>query len=351
MNRYFTNAVYALLMSVALSACSNTSKNISAPNQTDTITGNWASVATLMGPARYYAASFVVGNYGYVGAGRDSAANVFNDLWRYDPTNNSWSQQSSLPADAPARCMAVAFSINGYGYLGLGTDCHMNYFSDFYQYNPNTNSWTKEADFAGGTRYRATGFAIGNTGYVTCGMDSAGNYLKDMWNYNPTTNTWTVDIGSPGDKRVGAAAFVYNGEAYLIGGTNNIGMGCTQFYKFNQASDKWTTLRQITNVTDTDIFRTDGVAFVANTTEWGATAFVTTGRSADNSTLENNTWAYNFANDTWQKRTSYERMPRYGAVAFSINGIGYVGTGYSGNGLPYDNFDVFYPDQPYNAND
>jgi len=327
--------------------------------------GNWVKASTLNGPARYYAVSFTIGNYGYVATGRDMNNNPMGDVYRYDPSNDSWEQESSLPDNNTLYC-GVGFAINGKGYVGTGTNGRQVYYSSFYQYDPTSNSWTQIADFPGTPRYRATAFAIGNVGYVTCGVDANGNYLKDMYAYNQSTGSWSQSIASPGDKRVGAAAFVYNNEGYLIGGTNSAGQGCTEFYKFNPTANKWYTLRQITNATDssfddayTDITRTDGVAFVASDPYYGTAAFVTTGKSADNGAMDLNTWAYDFVNDVWQQRTAYERPTRYAAVAFSLNctngimngTVGYVGTGYAGSGNPFDNFDVFYPNQAYNAND
>jgi N-acetylneuraminic acid mutarotase len=356
MKKKLSSVILVVFAAMFLSSC------VSSTVTTDE--GNWvgpSQISTLYGPARFYAVSFVINNYGYVVAGRDKNLNALGDVWRYDPNNNSWENEAPLP-NGKTLFSGVGFSIGNDGYVGTGTDGYSNpttsYYSDFYQYDATSNTWTQIANFPGGARYRATAFAIGTKGYVTCGMDSTGNYLKDMWCYDQTTGEWSQSIGSPGDKRVGAAAFVYNNEGYLIGGTNSGGQGCTQFYKFNPTSNSWITLRQITNATDssfddnyTDITRTDGVAFVANTKAWGPTAFVTTGKTADNGSPTNDTWAYDFANDTWQQRTAYERATRYGAVAFSLNGYGYVGTGWSGNGLPYDNFDIFYPDQAYNAND
>ena len=54
--------------------------------------------------------------------------------------SNSWAQKADLPATG--RKGAVAFSIGSKGYVGLGDDG--TFKKDFYEYDPVTNTWTKE---------------------------------------------------------------------------------------------------------------------------------------------------------------------------------------------------------------
>lgn len=176
-------------------------------------------------------------------------------------------------------------------------------------------------------------------------MDSAGNYLKDMYAYDPTADTWQSDVSSPGNKRMGALAFVYNGEAYLFGGTNEGGAAETTFDKFNQAADRWTALKDISS--NTGILRTSGVAFVLD-----SLAYVTGGKSAINGSVNSTIWSYDCKNDVWVQHPNFPYHPLDFAVAFTINGTAWVGTGYrgyvsSGDSLSaYDNFYRFEPNVP-----
>ena len=47
--------------------------------------------------ARSAGSAFAIGNYGFVGFGTDGSTK-YNDLWRYDPVANSWTQVASLPS-------------------------------------------------------------------------------------------------------------------------------------------------------------------------------------------------------------------------------------------------------------
>src|SRR5688500_12943277 len=70
----------------------------------------WTEKADLAS-ARHYAASFSIGNTGYVFGGTlIGTTTVYDELWAFDPTANSWTQKASLPAGA--RSQAAAFAIN-----------------------------------------------------------------------------------------------------------------------------------------------------------------------------------------------------------------------------------------------
>ena len=60
-----------------------------------------------------------------------------------------WTQKASMPGTA--RNSAVAFTVNGKGYLGTGYDGE-NYLKDFWEYDPTSNQWTQQADYPGSGR-------------------------------------------------------------------------------------------------------------------------------------------------------------------------------------------------------
>lgn len=335
-----------MVLSVIVAIFGACTKSTDSDDETD---GNWVRRSTLDGVARSFGVAFTIGDYAYIGTGLDGNNQLMSDFWRYDAQNNAWTQIASMPK---ARHSATSFAINGKGYVGTGTDGLGVYYKDFYQYDPSSNSWSQKADFGGAARSRAVGFAIGGNGYISCGWN--GSYFKDMYVYNAATDTWKSDISLGGDKRVGATAFVYNDEGYIVGGTNSSGQAAVDFWKFNPGSDSWTQLRDIYTTSDdaydddyTDIVRTNGVAFVL-----GDYAYITTGQSSENGSFTGKTWAYNFATDLWSRRTPYEstRSQRKGAVAFTIGGRAFVGTGIN-TGTPFDNFDEFIPTQEYEEND
>jgi hypothetical protein len=91
--------IYFLLCSLLLIlTLSNCKKNTIPYTQS----GNWVTESQLNGPARSEAVSFVIGNFAYLGTGWDGLNTRYADFWKYDPSNNIWSQVAGMP-DSTAR--------------------------------------------------------------------------------------------------------------------------------------------------------------------------------------------------------------------------------------------------------
>ncbi len=327
-----------LIVPLFISSCTKTSDT-----STDT-SGNWIKRSDFEGITRSEGVSFVIGDKAYVGTGYDGT-NRLGDLWQYDPVQNFWLQKADLPG--AARSSAVAFTAGGNGYVGTGYD-GVNRLNDIWQYNPTTNSWIKKNDFTGGARYDAVAFSVLDKGYIATGYD--GNYLKDFWEYNPATDNWLQQVSLGGSKRSAAVAFVYNNKAYVCTGTNNgTSTGVNDLWVFDpSATPIWTEKRKISNVSTDSyddayaVIRSNAVAFVMN-----GKGYVTCG---ENGAVLNDTWEYDFANDVWAKKTAYEGVARTGALGFCVSDRGFVLTGRSSS-TPFDDIREFFPLQAYNAND
>ena len=81
------------------------------------------------------------------------------------------------------------------------------YFNDFWEYDPQMNTWTQKKSFGGTPRAYAIGFALGNYGYIGTGFD--GDYCNDFWRYDPSTDAWTQIFGYGGSKRQEASVFIF----------------------------------------------------------------------------------------------------------------------------------------------
>lgn len=143
--------------------------------------------------------------------------------------------------------------------------------ADTWEYDPNTDSWTRKDDFGGGARYGALAFSIGGYGYVGTGYND--NYLKDFYRFDPNAATgqqWTIVSGFGGYKRQYGTAFVIDDVAYICCGDNN-GTLVDDLWKFD-GSD-WKQLRDIAN-NDSDEDYDDDYAI----TRAGTVSFVIDGR-------------------------------------------------------------------------
>jgi N-acetylneuraminic acid mutarotase len=333
----------SLAFSLLYSSCSNSSS-------TDLV-GNWTKRSDLDGLARTGASQFTIGKFAYLGTGVDVNSKRFKDFWKYNSDNNSWTQVASLPDSilstatnkkvyVPARNAAVAFSIGTKGYIGTGTDGDF-YLKDFWEYNSVSNVWTQKADFGGTARRGAVAFVLGKDGYVGTGYD--GNSQKDFWKYDTTSNTWAlITNGFSGSKRQNAASFVINGKAYICTGTDNGGY-LDDFWNFDGTN--WTKLRPISNTSsesyddDYNIVRSNAVGFASSTHGYIAMGY--------NSSVLKTVWEYDYINDLWSQKTSFEGTERMNAVSFSIGDRLFVTTGENGSSYVFDDLWEFKPSEEY----
>ncbi len=149
--------------------------------------GSWTQKADFQGTGRLSGEGFPIASYGYVCSGFNSGD--LDDFWQYDPFSTEigtdangnpmgkWNRKTDYPG--PAGTEMVSFIIRFKAYI-------FNF--EFWQYDPDTESWTKMADLPGQSRYAPAGFAINDKGYVGTGVydDSGTNiYMDDFWEYLP----------------------------------------------------------------------------------------------------------------------------------------------------------------------
>ena len=144
---------------------------------------------------------------------------------------------------------AIAFSINGIGYIGLGTTGYANDVTPWmFKFDPSDRGqghaygkWTQLADFPGGPRTKAVCFTIGENVYVSCGMDDAGVYKNDLWMCSQTSGDnliWRQRAAFGGTARVDAVGFAL-GENGYIGTGLDADSARSDFWRYNPFINKW----------------------------------------------------------------------------------------------------------------
>jgi len=201
----------------------------------------WTQKADFGGTARTGAASFTIGNKGYVGTGADAPNSFTKDFWEYDPTTNTWTQKADF--GGAVRDGAVGFSIGTKGYIGTGVNggcCPFNYLEDVWEYDSATDTWTQKADCGGGPRGAAVSFTIGNKGYVGTGGNDIDFFLKDFWEFDPIANTWTQKADFGGTGRQAAAGFSIGSKGYIGTGAGDGPVALKDFWEYDPATNGWT---------------------------------------------------------------------------------------------------------------
>jgi N-acetylneuraminic acid mutarotase len=308
--------------------------------------GNWIRSTPFKGSRRSGAIVFTIGNKAYIGLGYNGD-DYFTDMYEYDLSLGFWKTKASFPGIPRER--AVTFTIDGKAYMGLGynRDQAKEELGDFWEYDPQADSWTKLNNFGGTARYNAVAFTINGKAYVGTGNDGS-NYNGDFWEYDPATDSWDEIVSYPGQKREEATAFVINNRAYICTGRNN-GTTNIDFWEFNPEANAWTSR---TPDDDEDYYsdftaavhRYNAVSFVINGRAYLATGLNSSG-VADNKVFE-----YDPATGIWDEKIAFEGSNRSQAVAFVLDGRVFLGTGQSGASR-YDDIWEFRPDEEYDEND
>jgi N-acetylneuraminic acid mutarotase len=245
----------------------------------DPSTGIWSQRANVGGLSRESAATFVIGDQGFVTTGfhwydgppdPNQNERELKDTWEYIPVWNVWIQRADFPG--AAREGAVGMAINGMGYVGTGAApspyANPYNYRDWWQFDPNANVWTRKSDFAGGPRTQATGCAAGSFGYLGTGFYNPpfglGNmFFNDWWQYNPANDSWTQKSNLPGPVRRSAVSFGWNGTAYLGTGMLSNYYPTSDFWSYSPQTDNWTYRQGFPeNVYNAAGFAVNGIGYI-----------------------------------------------------------------------------------------
>ena len=375
--------LFVLMLLGILFSCTKASINY-------TQNGNWVARATWPGVQMGYGSVFVINDVAYVGLGINplSPNNRLQAFYKYSPGTINYKQTTGYdsaygswtliaPFAGSPRSNACAFAVQGIGYVGTGVgNDGFTPLADFWSYNPGSNSWSQidsiHDDTTSYPRFDAVAWGFDSVGYVLTGTDN-NYYFGDVWKYSPATGHWTAKPYLKGNQRSGATAWVYNNKGYILAGytpgsrwaTNNM---CYDFWVYDpnkaetqDSSNAWTRLRDIYNTSSatyddgyTNIVRKYGAGFIipATSNPYGNTldkGYITLGQNGTSLTY---TWDYDFGTDLWTEKTPYEGTARSGAVGFTLQSRGFVGTGLgTGNTSGFSDIEEFFPNMIYNQFD
>jgi N-acetylneuraminic acid mutarotase len=297
----------------------------------------WVQAPSIFGMVRTYAFAFTIGAKGYMGGGEGYNVNArgvnpntigtLSDFWQYDPSTNSWTQEANL---LYALERTSTFVVGTQGYIGTGfhavynssTGWDVATVSRLYQYDQASNTWTRKADFPGGDRRDAVGVAISNEGYIGTGDPQNMAFYKDWWQYDPPTDHWTRKADMPGTwGRAEASAFSIGPNGFVT---------CGSIFAVGPAyaNDLW-RYDPILNTWIQEASLPGPGRIYATGFNYGNYGALTCGDGGNG--YLNDFWYYNVGLNTWYNDLSMSGGARKSAVGFAINGTPYVGTGTTAN--------------------
>ena len=380
---------YALLAFLAMGAVCVTSCE---DEDNVELVGNWVNARQAMGGSpRGGAVSFVIDNVAYIGTG----ANTLNSLDRcrhsdffsctpvlgggrkgaYEKVGVAYSSSGTI-APMPkfnkdgvvcSRNGAVAFSLNGKGYVGTGYNGNTN-LNDFWEFDPKADfdasayrsaseedkrsietsasyPWKQVADYPGDTCRFAVAFVIPGTSvmsdgtvsqntrsgkdlaFVGTGENCIGIKKNEFYSFDGEKWETVTSIGMPRAQAVAFVAEGYNENGqlqlygYVVGGMSSSPI--IGFQRYNALTDEWEYLRDPADKTvgflGDDYYKlalTGSTGFVVNGREpYSQRAYLATGGPY---VLGLYCWEYNPYKDSWVQKSSFEGYPRRFAVSFVL---------------------------------
>ena len=206
----------------------------------------WSKITDFTGNPRDDGSRFVIGNKVYCGLGSQSIGGCAKDFFAFDVSTETWSVIAIMPSGME-RQYASGFSINGKGYIFGGINCGGVLFNDLWEYNLTSNTWTQKTGMPAVERYGCVSFVINNIAYIVGGKTTTSNGIPDVWAYNVTLNSWTQKTSMPTNGMWRGVSYQYNGLGIVGLGLNGLNQYNKLFYEYNTATDSWNTIASLSH--------------------------------------------------------------------------------------------------------
>lgn len=275
----------------------------------------WGQKSAFGGEPRANAVAFTIDGKGYMGMGNNLTDELF-DFWVYDPELDTWTQK----ADFPSGTSVTNFHIATTSWAILGLDGTQETWS----YDFDGNTWVQRADFPGVARHLGFSFHLQGNVYFGGGVisDPVRSYPIDLWEYDPEDDVWTRKADFPSIGREHAASF-------NIGPYGYIGMGFTLDGLDNPTYhvDFW-RFDPFDNTEGSDTRGNPLGSWLRRADAPGASRFI--GYTLDSRGFVfsmDRFLIYEPGSNSWSLSPTFSGISRLVAAGFALNGRAYVGTG------------------------
>jgi len=275
---------------------------------------NWITTSPVPALGRDDAIAFSLDGYGFLVTGNQSGFTESNRLWRYDQVSDSWTEKTPFPGEA--RQYAGSFVLNNEAYIIMGISANSVPLNDVWKYNAQMDSWKRLHDFPGAARWSMFTFSTPIAGYAGTGSTLSA-LLSDCWRYDPITDSWTQLADFPGGTRRETVSFSigekgFAGLGYAVLGGSDFR---NDFYEWNELTGLWTQL------TDFSEARSYGVAIGTD-----AYGYVGTGQD-ENGSFNADCFRFDPSARMWLPVADLSTIGIKGMSAFAIDDTPYFVTG------------------------
>lgn len=193
--------------------------------------GNPSTTGPVLDPV-----SFVYQDFGYL-IGRGQNDNTNKKMWKFDPTNQTWTEFGTYPLLSNAGMFH--FMLDEKLYIGMGNEYTYSYFgctADIWEYDLMNDTWIQKNDFPGIGRRDGISFTYNGKGYFGFGnqadpMTGVTKSFSDLWEYDVTSDSWTKILDMPVPNKQELFAFVFGNSLYFGGGNNGLSSSTSEFYE------------------------------------------------------------------------------------------------------------------------
>jgi hypothetical protein len=300
---------------------------------------NWLQLTPASGnapaPRSNAAAIYDSLNHRLVIFGGKSASGNLNDVWAFDLRNNSWSELTPASGSAPA----PRFTANGVynpaaQQMIIWSGQGAGFFNDVWAFDLNAKSWLQftPPDPKPNTRYGVASIFDPKAKELVAfaGFTDAGRF-DDTWRFNIANATWkSISLATHPERRClhSASYDALKHRMIIYGGQTSGPRG--DIWAFDLANNTWADLTPPTSPA--------GRWFATNIYDAAKNRVIIFGGGLGGGSVTNEVWAFDLAQNTWQKTSASGAppSPREGAVAIYIRAEGRMVV-FSGLGNAYFN--------------
>jgi len=278
---------------------------------------NWSQLSNFPGASRDDGCSFTINNVAYCGTGRDAGFALTEDFYSFDFSTEQWTQIGGMPFSA-RRQYATAGTYDSQGYVFGGINEQGDYLRDMWRYNPTMNSWyyMGQAPFEG--RSGMQSFVIDDMFFVVGGRTANLSATNELWGFDFLTNTWSSFTALPCEGIWRGFGTQYEGMGIVGMGSDSTNTKRGEVYFYDSALDSWMEVVQAQ--TEPMTYPTFGII--------NDRLFVYGGE--DTLDVYRNDFRYlDLTNLTWNTMNAFPQEARRGTMAFTSASDFYFTTGLS----------------------
>lgn len=196
----------------------------------------WQQLPNAPGNARDDGISAIVDGQLFTGLGRDLGFYVQNDWWHYDIEKQQWQQLDNVPFSRRQYSMVA---VHENKVVVFGGELSGELFRDVWKFNPIDKSWQQQSSLPKGIKQ---GVAFSTPLGLVCGMGLTDEGKSDSL-FVLKDEEWTFLSVFPGGPRDALSGFAIAEHLFLGWGRAQEDSVCLDWWSYDMRFDKWRRIK------------------------------------------------------------------------------------------------------------